>query len=167
MVLCPTWLWKVPWKRHNFYKHLTFEHDSVPHQHLLNCYIWNYVFWDYNFWVMTVWFRWDFTPCCLSLEKIISHSRHVPWSICAASTAAYVCSCCTAISRTGIEHHLFFFFFFLDVLGPDHLKSKYAIFRSSLRGAVVNKSDWEPWGCSSIPGLAQWVKDPALPWAVV
>ena len=38
---------------------------------------------------------------------------------------------------------------------------------SSHHGSVVNKSHYEPWGCGLIPGLAQWVKDMTLPWAVV
>ena len=30
-----------------------------------------------------------------------------------------------------------------------------------------NKPDYHPWGCGFDPGLAQWVKDLELPWAVV
>ena len=30
-----------------------------------------------------------------------------------------------------------------------------------------NEFDWYPWGCGSMPGPAQCVKDPVLPWAVV
>ena len=37
------------------------------------------------------------------------------------------------------------------------------VFRSSRRGSVVNKSAKNHEVVGSIPGLAQWVKDPALP----
>ena len=47
------------------------------------------------------------------------------------------------------------------------LKGIKSVFWRSHRGSVVNKSDYIHEDVGSIPGLTQWVKDPALPGAVV
>ena len=44
---------------------------------------------------------------------------------------------------------------------------KYILFRSSRRGAVETNPTRSHKVGDSIPGLAQWIKDPALLWAMV
>ena len=45
-----------------------------------------------------------------------------------------------------------------------HIKTQIEKVRSSCCGTMGLAASWECWDLGSIPGLAQWVKDPALLW---